>query len=65
MTNFEKLQEGQIITFTKIPTGSWLSAGVKYLVEWKDDNSAYFRNAMRGSGTYDKAWAINQAIISA
>lgn len=63
-TLFQQLKEGQLIVFKRIPTGSWLTAGVPYFVEWKDKDIAYFRNAVTGSGTYDAVWAINQAILA-
>lgn len=62
---FKDLQVGQTVKFSKPPLGSYIKANEEYLVEWKDKGSAYFRSVVRGSGTYDKAWAINMAVIAA
>lgn len=62
-TLFQKLKEGDLIVFKRTPSGSWCKAGEPYFVEYKSQNTAYFRNANTGGGTYDNAWAINQAAI--
>lgn len=60
---FDKLTVGQVVTFSRVPTGSYTRPNEQYIVESKDRFSAYFRSIVRGSGTYDKAWAINQAQV--
>lgn len=60
MTSFP--QHGDIITFTKVPAGSYCSEGVAYRVDRKGNKGDfYFQNVERGSGTYDRPWAVKMA----
>ena len=60
---FDTLQVGQVVTFTKVPAGSYTRPNEQYIVESKSKKQAYFRSVARGSGTYDSAWAINMAQV--
>ncbi len=64
MSLFGSLKVGQVVVFAQRPCGSWLNENEPYQVEWKTNDSAYLRSLKRGSGTFDKAWAINRAIIA-
>jgi len=61
MSKITQLTEGAHVIFSKIPCGSYLTAGEVYTVEWNDGKSCYFRNNRRHGGTYDKAWAIQMS----
>lgn len=54
---------GDVIIFSKVPAGSWCSAGVPYRVD-RPNNKGWFRfeNVARGSATIDPAWAVRQAV---
>jgi hypothetical protein len=55
-------QNGEVVTFSKVPAGSYCSANVAYRVE-RPKNRGDFRfvNVERGSATYDRAWAMKSA----
>lgn len=59
-------QHGQTIVFSKIPAGSYCSAGVAYRVERpKNQGDFRFVNIERGSSTYDRPWAVKCAVWEA
>lgn len=58
MKQFDKLEKGSLIIFTKTPLGSYTKTGEVYLVEYKGNDLAYFRNVQTKGGTYD-----NKAMI--
>jgi hypothetical protein len=60
---FDTLEVGKVVTFAKVPPGSYTRPGEQYIVESKTKKQAYFRSVARGSGTYDNAWAINMAEV--
>jgi len=62
-TLFDNLKVGQVVTFVKVPCGSYTRPNEPYIVESKGKADAYFRSVARGSGTYDSAWAINMAKV--
>lgn len=58
--NFPK--HGQVITFTKVPPGSYCSVGVAYRVDRpKDKGDFRFENVARGSATHDRPWAVKMS----
>jgi hypothetical protein len=60
---FDTLKVGQVVTFVKVPCGSYTRPNEQYIVESKSKSEAYFRSVARGSGTHDSAWAINMAEV--
>ena len=59
-TNFP--QHGQLIVFSKVPAGSYCTAGVTYRVDRRGDKGDFrFENVERGSATFDRPWAVRQA----
>lgn len=55
-------KHGQIITFTRVPTGSWCSTDTAYRVDRPGDKGSFrFVNIERGSSTIDAAWAVARA----
>jgi hypothetical protein len=56
-------QHGQIIVFSKVPPGSYCTAGVAYRVDRPKNKGRYYRfeNVAQGSATTDAAWAVAQA----
>ena len=62
MTN-QLPQNGQIVTFTVVPTGSYLTAGEAYRVEHNGKKGHDFRfvSVARGSSTYDRPHAVARA----
>ena len=57
-------QHGQVVTFSKVPAGSYCTPGVAYRVDRKGNKGAYrFENVARGSATYDQPWAVKSASV--
>lgn len=53
---------GQIITFTKVPPGSYCQVGVAYRVDRPNDRGDYrFERVESGSATIDRPWAVAMA----
>lgn len=57
------LKVGMVITFSKIPPASYLSAGTKYLVEGIGRRDVSFRNVERGTRTFDSRSLLKMAIF--
>lgn len=58
-------KHNQEITFSKVPTGSYCSPGVKYRVDRFGDKGDFgFVNVARGSSTVDRPWAVKAAVWS-
>jgi hypothetical protein len=55
-------RNGQIIVFSKVPVGSWATAGEAYAVD-RPNNKGDFRfvSVVRGSSTYDRPWTVAKA----
>ena len=55
-------QNGQIVTFTVIPSGSYLTAGEAYRVD-RPQNKGDFRfvSVERGSSAYARVWMLARA----
>lgn len=53
--------QGRTVVFTKKPAGSWLTERQPYVVDANGGKTVYFRNPLTGGGTFDDAWAIEQA----
>lgn len=53
-------QNGQVVVFTVVPTGSYCRAGEAYRVEHNGKNGHDYRfvSVVRGSSTYDRPWAV-------
>lgn len=62
MTN-QLPQNGQIIIFTVVPTGSYTQAGEAYRVEHNGKKGHDFRfvSVARGASTYDRPWAVSRS----
>ena len=62
MTN-QLPQNGQVIIFTIVPAGSYLTAGEAYRVEHNGKKGHDFRfvSVARGSSTYDRPPAVARA----
>lgn len=57
-------QHGQVITFSKVPAGSYCSVGVRYRVDRPNGRGAFrFVNAQTGSSTYDQPWAVKSSVF--
>lgn len=56
-------QHGSTIIFSKIPAGSYCSAGIAYRVT-KGTKSYRFDRVDGSSGTSDPAWAVKQSVWS-
>lgn len=55
-------KHGQVVVFTKVPCGSYCTAGVRYRVDRPRDKGDFrFENVERGSSTYDRPWAVKMA----
>ena len=64
-TQVEMPKHGQVVTFSKVPAGSYCSPGVAYRVDRRGNKGAYrFENVARGSATYDQPWAVKSAVWS-
>jgi hypothetical protein len=61
MRKIDQLPVGSTVVFTRKPAGSWLTENEPYMVEANGGKTCHFRNPTTGSGTYDEAWAIEQA----
>ena len=61
MKKIDRLTIGSTVVFTKKPLGSWLSENVPYLVESNSGQTVHFRNAITGSGTFDRASDVEYA----
>lgn len=59
MTNLP--ENGQTIRFSKVPAGSYCTAGVAYRVERHKGGDFRFVNVEKGSSTYDRPWAVLRA----
>lgn len=62
-SNFDSLVAGELVTFSKVPCGSYLKTHEAYIVEWKSDNAVYFRDPRNGGGTYDSRIDVNMGVI--
>lgn len=52
-----------IITFSRLPSGSYLTVGTPYLVTHDGSGGeVYFRNVETGSGTSDRAVMVNRSV---
>jgi len=56
-----KVHLGQIVKFSKVPSGSYTSPNIAYLVENITKGYVTFRNVLTGGATQDAKWAIAQA----
>lgn len=56
----------QVITFSKIPPGSYCTAGAPYRVDRHGDKGSFrFVNVEQGSSTYDEPWAVKRSVWTA
>jgi len=63
MTIFPK--HGQTVVFSKVPAGSYCTAGMAYKVDRPGNKGDFrFENVARGSATYDRHWAVKSAVWS-
>lgn len=49
------LKKGDVVTFSKTPPGSYLTAGEQFRVDATGKGSVYFKNVKTGAGTSEKA----------
>lgn len=49
----QDIQVGDTVIFETVPNGSYLSEGTLYRVESVGKRDVYFRNVLKGSGTFD------------
>jgi hypothetical protein len=55
-------QHGQIITFTRVPPGSYCDTGEAYRVDRPRDRGDFrFVNIETGASTYDRPWAVKMS----
>lgn len=55
-------KHGQTVVFSKVPPGSYCSAGVAYRVDRHGDKGDFrFVNVERGSSTVDRPWAVGMS----
>lgn len=58
-------KHGQTVVFSKVPPGSYCSAGVAYRVDRaKDKGDFRFERIATGSATYDRPWAVAMSVWS-
>lgn len=59
-------KHGQTVRFTKVPPGSYVTAGAAYRVDRpKDKGDFRFVNVERGSATVDRPWAVAMSVWEA
>lgn len=55
-------KHGHVVVFSKVPAGSYCTAGVRYRVDRRNDKGPFrFENVERGSATFDQPWAVKSA----